>query len=198
VTAANSLLTRRTNILENFFILSRDNINGRDSWVGTGYAVFLYLSTNTTPLYPLYRFSTNCSVNSANSPLSLYIGFTNFLATATNYSHLLDGVLGLRVQPFDSSGNLIGGNSQNVVTNAMQFSGETASDFDYIFYSNALPAMVEIELTTLEDRTLQHAESLSLTNEFPWQNAIQWSYLMKSVGKVHVFRQVTSIPAGQQ
>ena len=30
---------QRTNVLENFFILSRDNVNGSPTWIGVGYAV---------------------------------------------------------------------------------------------------------------------------------------------------------------
>ena len=30
---------KRTNVLENFFILSRGNVNGVPTWTGTGYAV---------------------------------------------------------------------------------------------------------------------------------------------------------------
>jgi hypothetical protein len=188
----------RTNILENFFILSRDNINGRDTWTGTGYAVYFFLSDSIAPTYGLYTFSTNCTVSSSVTAAGLFAGFTNFLAAPTNYTHLVDGVLGLRVQAFDSNGNLINTNSLNIFTNVMQFSGETVSDVNCAFYSNALPATVEIELTTLEDRTLQHAESLSLTNTYPWLNANQWAYLGRSLGNVHVFRQMVSIPTGGQ
>ena len=45
----------RTNVLQDVFILSRDNLNGVPTWTGTGYAVSLSPS-NT---YSLYRFSTN-------------------------------------------------------------------------------------------------------------------------------------------
>ncbi len=47
----------RTNVLENFFILSRGNANGVPTWYGVGYAV----GTNAPPgsLYSLYRFATN-------------------------------------------------------------------------------------------------------------------------------------------
>jgi len=49
------------------------------------------------------------------------------------------------------------------------------------FYSNAVPASVEIEMGVLEDRTLQHAEALNAAN--------QMTYLSNHVGQVHIFRQ---------
>ena len=65
--------TQRTNVLESFFSLSRQNISGSPNWVGTGYLV----STNSPDgaLYPLYRSYTNVSVMATNSPLTLYLAF---------------------------------------------------------------------------------------------------------------------------
>jgi hypothetical protein len=53
------------------------------------------------------------------------------------------------------------------------------------FYSNKVPASVEVELGVLEDRTLQRAESLP--NMAPIY--AQTAYLSKHVGQVHIFRQ---------
>ena len=53
----------------------------------------------------------------------------------------------------------------------------------YVFYSNALPASVEVEMAMLEDSTLQHAESLS--SSF----TAQTNYLAEQAGAVHIFRQ---------
>ena len=49
------------------------------------------------------------------------------------------------------------------------------------FYSNALPASVEVELGVLEDRALQRAESLPFV--------AQTNYLAQHAGQVHIFRQ---------
>jgi hypothetical protein len=58
----------------------------------------------------------------------------------------------------------------------------STGEYSYQFYSNALPAAVELELAILEDRTQQRAESI--------QNGITRSnYLFQQAGKVHVFRQ---------
>ncbi len=55
-----------------------------------------------------------------------------------------------------------------------------------MMFSNAVPVMVQIEMDTLEDRTLQRAESLS--------GSAQNNYLTtNAVGKIHVFRQRVEI-----
>ena len=81
----NNLSTQRTNILENFFILSSGNQNGVPTWYGTGYAV-LTNSPNGSSLYSLYRFSTNHPMAMANSSYNLfYNDFSNFLFSPGGY-----------------------------------------------------------------------------------------------------------------
>jgi len=165
--------------------LSRGNLNGVPTWTGTGYAVITNPPSGS-PLYPLYRFTTNLPVASAGAVVSLFTGFVNFLNVLpfaqTNYSHLIDGVVDLRLHAFDVNGALI-------ITNLPSYYG-TNLPVDvpvYYFFSNALPASVEIELATLEDRTLQRAESLPA-------GSVRVQYLQQQAGKVHVFRQRVSIP----
>lgn len=61
-----------------------------------------------------------------------------------------------------------------------------------VMYSNALPASVQIELATLEDRVLQHAGVWD--SSIPAQLMSQSNYLAQQAGKVHVFRQRVDIP----
>jgi hypothetical protein len=56
-------------------------------------------------------------------------------------------------------------------------------------FSNTLPASVEIEMATFEDRTLQRAESFG-----SYQGATNYLASPDQSGKVHVFRQRVSIP----
>ena len=175
----------RVNVLESLFILSRGNVNGSDSWIGTGYAVTLTNSQND--LYPLYRFTTNYPTMTPNLASLFYNNFLNFLySTNYNYgSHLIDGVVHLRARAFDANGAMIGDPNStnrynNVFTNILTgIPGETG----LIFYSNAVPSSVEVEMGVLEDKTLQHAESLNglLT--------AQTNYLAQHAGQVHIFRQ---------
>ena len=174
----------RTNVQRDVFILSRGNLNGVPTWYGTGYAV--YQSSSNT--YSLYRFSTNRPVAQTVAASNLFnADFVNFRAypnnpNSPNYSHLLDGVVDFRVQAYDANGALITTNRMNIRTNALP------DGVGYVFFSNALPASVEIEMATLEDRTLQRAGT------WPNGSTAQINYLAQQSGKVHVFRQRVAIP----
>jgi hypothetical protein len=98
-------------------------------------------------------------------------------------------VVDLRVRAFDANGAQIIFNRKNIATNSMVFSGESIpGEVGCLFYSNTLPASVEIEMATLEDRTLQRAGT------YPNNSPAQSSYLAQQAGKVHVFRQRVAIP----
>jgi len=189
--------TRRTNLLENFFILGRVNTK----WTGTGYYVDSG-STSPNPLYPLYRFyaETNIGVD----PRMLYTNFLNTIYNAqwTNMSHVMDGVVHLVVRPYDLSGNwLTNGfvyrqpppNRPNPPLNVW-FSPPEWGEVNCVFYSNAEPATVEVQLGILEDHTLNRAESLG-GETAPAATPAQWSYLQGQVGHVQLFRQRVTIPS---
>jgi prepilin-type N-terminal cleavage/methylation domain-containing protein len=180
----------RTNVQQDIFILSQNNLNGVPTWTGTGYAVCLSASN----LYTLYRFSTNRPVAQLGSASNLFwVDFQNFIAYPNNgnYSHLLDGVANFQVRAFDASGRLILTNRINIFTNAIGYNAAPSRIFyashSVYFYSNALPASVEIEMATLEDRPLQRAESFGT-----YQAAT--NYLASQAGKVHIFRQRVAVP----
>jgi len=178
---------QRTNVLENFFILSREN----QTWTGTGYVVDT-LSANG--INPLYRFSMTMPVSAPNRPALLY---TNFIFNSalpvsqnnTNMHRLMDGVVTLRVRAYDLNGLWMTNGYSNpasfTVKNA-RFLQPIFGEVGFYMFSNTLPASVEIEMATLEDRTLQRAESLGSAN--------QGNYLAQQAGKVHVFRQRVAIP----
>jgi prepilin-type N-terminal cleavage/methylation domain-containing protein len=173
----------RTNVLEKIFILSRDN----QTWTGVGYVV----ETNSaSSINPLYRFSTNMNVG-AGSPWSFFNSFTNAVSNNnfTGMSHLLDGVVDLRVRAFDTNGVWMNGstNENNVYFLPLN-SGSDYGETGFFMFSNTLPASVEIEMATIEDRTLQRASI------WPNNSTAQISYLEQQAGKVHVFRQRVSIP----
>jgi hypothetical protein len=181
--------TCRTNVLEKFFILTRQNT----TWTGVGYVVD---TTSTNYVNPLYRFTATASVSAPGMPWGLY---TNFLTNtflpipfyATNLSHLVDGVVHLTVRAYDPNGywmtntyvysgtNRIGPNPN------VWFSMPAMGEAGFYMFSNTLPASVEIQLGLLEDRTIQRAESLpDLTPGWARSN-----YLAQQAGKVHLFRQ---------
>jgi Prokaryotic N-terminal methylation motif len=169
----------RTNVLENFFILTRQNT----TWTGTGYIVN---SASTNYFNPLYRFSITTNVMARNAPAVLYTNFLN--ASFTNMSHLMDGVMHLTVRAYDNNGywmtntyNFAGG---QITTNKnVQFMFPSAlGEVGFYMFSNTLPASVEIQLGLLEDRTIQRAESIPVAN-------VRSNYLARQAGKVHLFRQ---------
>lgn len=170
----------RTNVLEQIFILTRENL----TWTGIGYAV----DTNSADINSLYRFtaSTNINVN----PVVLFNAFYNQVnqpngGVYTNMSRLLDGVVQLTVRAYGTNGVWM----NSAYTNAANFYsfppvlGETG----FLMFSNTLPASVGIELGVLEDRTLQRAESRPAG---PLRNL----YLQDQAAQVHLFRQRVSIP----
>jgi prepilin-type N-terminal cleavage/methylation domain-containing protein len=177
--------TMRANVLESFFSLSRQNINGSPSWVGTGYVV----STNSSDgaLYPLYRFYTNVSVLATNSPLTLYYAFLQTpLTNSPPWSHLMDGVVDLRVRAYDPNGfwmtNFYDYYNNQIITNQNTYFLPPAwGEVGFYTFSNTVPASVEVELGVLEDAVLRRAEGLS--------GAAQTNYLSEHAGQVHLFRQ---------
>ena len=159
----------RTNVLESFFILTRQNL----TWTGVGYVVDT-ISTNY--FNPLYRFSMSTNVQAADPTMLFNIFLTNLPAytglpispTNPSMSHLMDGVVDLRVRAYDPGGlwmtNGIGyydpaDNHQlkNVLFSPPQWA---EGEVGFYMFSNTLPASVEINLGVLEDRAIQRAQSL--------------------------------------
>ncbi len=179
---------QRTNVLQQFFILSRQN----QTWTGVGYIVVTNTFQNN--LYSLYRFSMTTNVSAPGGPVTLFNDFINYPAAYTNsppWSHLIDGVVGLRVRAYDPNGlwltnGYIGLKPQPTVTNTFFFPS-TLGEVGFAMYSNTLPASVEIEMATLEDRSLQRAESRPA-------GPLRDQYLQGQAGAVHVFRQRVAIP----
>jgi hypothetical protein len=182
---------QRTNVLSYIFLLGRQNQN----WTGVGYVVN---NASTSPLYPLYRFSAQ--TNRQANPVSLFVNFINAIAANTpitqqwtNMSHLIDGVVDLRVRAYDMNGYQMTNASQ---FNAGQFTTYTNvamyvpqfGEVGFYFFGNTVPASVELQLGVLENRPLQRAESLA-------QNInAQTNYLAQQAGRVHIFRQHVLIP----
>jgi type II secretory pathway component PulJ len=172
----------RTNLLNYFFVLGRNNT----TWTGTGYIVN---TASDNPLYPLYRFYAE--TNTVNSPQVLFQQFASYIFNGqwTNMSHLVDGVVHLTVRAYDANGNWIN-NYYQPYTNALNtyFLPTAYGEQQLYMFSNAVPASVELELGVLEDRPLAHAESL------PDNSAVQTNYLAQQAGAVHLFRQRVTIP----
>jgi len=178
---------RRTNLMQELFFLTREN----QTWKGIGY----FVRTNSRQGYlgfpaggggALYRFETNYS----DTLLRRYPDgpWLDFLAARTNEyqaSRVLEGVVHFVVRAYDPSGYWIPTNHwPNIITNSPAGAvasypfGETS--FLY-FYSNAVPASMEVELGTLESREIERARSIS-------DATARANYLAQQAGKVHLFR----------
>ncbi|MGA2241010.1 MAG: hypothetical protein ABSH11_03095 [Verrucomicrobiota bacterium] len=176
--------TNRINVLENFFILTRQNT----TWTGVGYVVD---TTSTNYLNPLYRFSMTTNVLASGGPAALYTNFLSAIAVlpippnAASMSHLVDGVVHLTVRAYNPNGYWMTNGYPFGYTNIARnvwFSPPVLGEVSCYMFSNTLPASVEIQLGILEDRTLQRAESIPDSNT-------RSNYLALHAGQVHLFRQ---------
>jgi len=141
----------------------------------------------------------------AADPAVLYNAFLNnlpapgFPISPTNscMSHLMDGVVDLRVRAYDSGGMWMTngyGFGQPVIVTNVWFSPPEWGEVGCMFYSNAVPATVEVQLGILEDRPMNRAASLG-GDTAPAATPAQWSYLQGQVGHVQLFRQRVTIPS---
>ena len=191
----------RVNYLQYFFVLGRVNLK----WTAVGYAVN---ATSPSPLYPLYRYYAEAPITA--SPIALYWNFTNMIYYSqwTNMSHVMDGVVHLVVRAYDMNGyemtntvHYYNSRNQAIAYQNVNFLPvysmlpDPLGEANFVFFSNAVPAAVELQLGVLEDRALQRAESLgnglvpSAVNDLA-----QWQYLQNQAGHVHLFRQRVTIP----
>jgi hypothetical protein len=112
----------------------------------------------------------------------------------TNMSHVMDGVVHFVVRADDPNGypmtNTYQFNYGQRVTNRNVWFYPPAPglrELGFYFFSNTVPASVELELGVLEDRPLQHAGSLPTP-------VLRTQYLQQQSGRVHLFRQLVTIP----
>jgi hypothetical protein len=177
--------TCRTNVLEEIFILTRQNT----TWTGVGYVVD---TTGANSINPLYRFSMSTNAMAAN-PMMLYSNFLNnailpISPTNATMSHLLDGVVHLTARACDPNGYWMTNGypfGYTHIARNVWYSGPAPAledEVSFYMFSNTLPASVDINLGVLEDRAIQRAESIG-------DPTIRSNYLAQQAGKVHVFRQ---------
>jgi len=187
---------QRTNLLNYFFVLSRQNTK----WIGVGYIVD---NTNSSTLYPLYRYYRD-DLSVRSNPLLLFSDFTGIIAsgqwTNSSMSHVMDGVVHLTVRANDTNGVWMN-NTVRPYTNVQNTLFFSSPPFQYGYgeaqfymFSNTVPASVELELGVLEDRVLARAESLPNNVPAAAPNDRRTLYLRDQSGKVHLFRQLVTIP----
>jgi hypothetical protein len=164
----------RTNLLEDLFFLTREN----QRWSGIGYKVLEPATGQQASggFGTLYRFETNAYFQ---QPLWQLRDAYNRVPY-TNMTRLLDGVVHLTIHAFDTNGVWI---NRSMGTNIWVEWPSRVPDEPFWsgFYSNAVPASVEIELGILEARAVEQAKAIgNLTTRY--------NYLTNQAGKVHIFR----------
>jgi len=204
---ASAVRPQRTNYVQRFFFLTRVN----QDWIGTGYAV-LYDDPNSW-VGSLYRWSMTNRFRPGPIDVSAFF-LPNLNPANPNVSRIADNVVHLRVRPFAANGfPIVGdgryayavvrtnalGSADNInftlgygkVTNTFLFPSMTAPDrmLGCYFFSNAMPAAVEIELGLLEPRVAQRYRSIPVSLSNPASVATAREYLSRHAGEVHLFQQ---------
>jgi type II secretory pathway component PulJ len=203
----------RTNVIQQFYFTSKSN----QSYTSTGYRVVSdYISpTAEAGLGTLYRYTV-----STNRYWAGYLPTNYFVGSqfTTNMHRIADGIVHLRLMPYDTNGapmfanttnslafwtytNVVVGGSgatQPQVTTVPVRNAFATNDWvtygppiipnqqfmEYWFYSNAVPAYVELEMGILEPRTLEHYRAIAEADV-----GAARSYLAKHAANVHLFRQ---------
>ncbi len=198
----------RTNVLQEFFFMSRQ----ANKWVGTGYRVL----EADDGVGTLYRFTVSTNYRGLNftnlSGQFEHARLTTNSASgllSTNFNRVADGVIHLRLTPYDHEGRRLGWETTNDIPfyrmlrlnrngQRIGLTSTAANAYDaqvilqgalipretqFSFVSNALPAYLELELGVLEPGALKQYQSLRDSPKTA--NA----YLQKQAAKVHLFRQ---------
>ena len=195
----------RTNVFQDVFFLAKQNLD----YIGIGYQV--RPDSQNGIVGTLYRFSTNrtkglAGLLSTEFRKASFINWApNANTTPANMSRIADGVVHFRVVAYDTNGFPLDINTS--YTNAMfRTNGyiETAGigsgyakmtnsviaapnaqlrdHYNYYFFSNAVPAYVELEVGFLEPHILDRMKGLN------GNAAAQYQYLSNHVANVHLFR----------
>jgi prepilin-type N-terminal cleavage/methylation domain-containing protein len=205
---------RRTNIVDRLFFLSLSN----QTWNGLGYQVFP--DYPNAGVGTLYRFSANSSIINPVNLLSSNFQFAARAAATsvqqgapiTNLNRMVDGVVHLRLRAFATNGYPInwGSFSTNPVAAIFRANAFNTASYpalrsaranaglaavpeavDYYFFSNAVPAYVELEVGILEPHILERFKAIGGPVMPPPAAlmAAQMRYLSNHVAQVHIFRQ---------
>ena len=136
----------------------------------------------------LYRFEATANPFSTvnRTPLDLYNSYLNAKNSEFAATKLLSGVIHFKVRAFNTNGawitadlpNNIGFSRSDIRLSTLA-PGEVGQ---YEFFSNAVPAAVELEIGVLEDKAWQRFKGLPTF-------AAQATYASNQVGRVHIFRQ---------
>jgi hypothetical protein len=181
----------RTNFIQRFFFLSQLN----NQWSGTGYQV-IPDDPSASGLGTLYRVTAKTSRRAEVGLLSSNFNFAFNYALATgsvsNLNRIAGGVIHMRVTAFATNGFPILPNGFLLVPDDKTIPVAVTNSFcrqpypgyhDYYFFSNAIPAYLELELGILEPSVVERYKSMS------GNLTAQMNYISNRVAQVHIFRQ---------
>jgi len=183
----------RTNVIQRIFFLTLAN----QDWTGTGYEVVAEYPGGqpNSGVGTLYRFTTTGRTTDVGN---MWSKFANTPVTNTQYfSRIADGVVHFRVKPYATNGfplvwgptnscwfrtNVGAGTFTYSMRNTLGTSEPAVpEEANCYFFSNALPAYVELELGVLEPNIFERYKSIS--------GKAAGDYLSNHVANVHLFRQ---------
>jgi prepilin-type N-terminal cleavage/methylation domain-containing protein len=197
----------RPNFQHDLCFLSRNN----DDWTGTAYR----LSNSVSGVGTLYRLVTNSVAETLPLNQMLVISNMSGLLRActfnsvnhnTNFARVLEGVVSLTITPYDTNGVIHADNNPNVARVLPPLKPQATDAFDrtnafihvinpdfYAFFSNALPAYLDIELAVLEPATLTRFNAQWEIDEPTGIPTRATNYLARHIGQTHIFRQRVAI-----
>ncbi len=167
---------KRANRTQQLLFLTRNN----QDWASVGYLV----GGTKNGIGSLYRFEYK--TRPSFSPL-LHTGFFDFDAAnlyrfdlpSTNMSRLIEGVVHFRCLVYDTLGRQL--TATSIVNNVSLQLDALGTDPKCAFYSNAVPASVELELGILEEKAAERARSIG-------DATARANFLAQQASKVHIFR----------
>jgi len=167
---------QRSNRTQQLLFLTRNNLD----WTAVGYLVggtnpgigTLYrFEYKTRPSYSPFLHTTFFDAGASN----LY----RFNLPSTNMSRLIEGVVHFRCLVYDTFGRQL--TSTSFVNNVTLRLDALGADPKCAFYSNAVPASVELELGVLEEKAAERARSIG-------DATARANFLAQQASKVHIFR----------
>jgi prepilin-type N-terminal cleavage/methylation domain-containing protein len=175
----------RTNVVDDLYFLSRYN----RQWTLTGYTLVGAAAGFGT----LYRWQTNLPAAEIYKAPGL---FNQFRSKPTDWGQpVADGLVHFRIRTYDTNdlwitspkllpkGDWYGTNQFSI---NMWTQPRAGGEAGCIFYSNAIPTAVDLEIGILTPRTLARARALP-------NAALQRTYLSNHVDSVQLFRQRVSL-----
>ena len=175
---------RWTNLIQELFFLAPAPPSNA-VWTGIGYR--LQVTDEQNGIGSLYRYraggltATNLTLsNNVTGQVGAQGAFTanSFLA-----NRIIDGVTHFRVLAYQTNGLLYPIQKNKFLIQVQQGGYYPGWEYNYAFYSNIVPAYVEVELGILE------AAALERYRAFGPGTAAANNYLMNHPGAVHFFRQ---------